>query len=433
MEREGHVITDTLDFTWNADDALYQVVDNPYYISDDTNLIYTCLLRQFRPVSFGRYLRRYIYRSAGMNDDFEQVPVSAYQDIIVDAFRERNVPCSFVKTTARLRNVSKNWLTQQAVSRDAVLLLGFGLGMTVDEVNDFLTKALQETKLSPKDPREMICWYCYRKGFGFHRYEHLMNRYLSGAVLSGTNHGLTDLDSTLSLRNNAEQINTDDDLLDYLSKYQMGGRRTKQSFEARNQFDQLYGKCKSMVSFMLNSMRDNDHQLALMRMEEALQRNDQLYDFEKQEKLQRITETGKPYTDEDVQPADIERVFMSAVPKDRNGNMLPMKKSTLNQLFGGRRISRQRIEEIQSGEASITRFDLITLSFFITAGDQNNAPRLHRYSSFIQNTNEVLSRSSMGALNVANPYECFLLMCILADDPLGTFADVWELSYMDRQ
>ena len=34
----------------------------------------------------------------------------------------------------------------------------------------------------------------------------------------------------------------------------------------------------------------------------------------------------------------------------------------------------------------------------------------------------------MGPLYIANPYECFLLMCILTDGPLGTYADVWELS-----
>ena len=35
----------------------------------------------------------------------------------------------------------------------------------------------------------------------------------------------------------------------------------------------------------------------------------------------------------------------------------------------------------------------------------------------------------MGELYVANPYECFILMCILSDDPLGTYADVWEMAY----
>ena len=35
----------------------------------------------------------------------------------------------------------------------------------------------------------------------------------------------------------------------------------------------------------------------------------------------------------------------------------------------------------------------------------------------------------LGELYISNPYECFVLMCILSEDPLGPYADVWEKSY----
>ena len=35
----------------------------------------------------------------------------------------------------------------------------------------------------------------------------------------------------------------------------------------------------------------------------------------------------------------------------------------------------------------------------------------------------------MEPLYPANPFESFVMMCMLTDDPLGSFADVWELSY----
>ena len=35
----------------------------------------------------------------------------------------------------------------------------------------------------------------------------------------------------------------------------------------------------------------------------------------------------------------------------------------------------------------------------------------------------------MGPLYIANPYECFILMCLLSEDPLGTYSDVLEVSY----
>ena len=48
---------------------------------------------------------------------------------------------------------------------------------------------------------------------------------------------------------------------------------------------------------------------------------------------------------------------------------------------------------------------------------------------FLDSTNEILEKCFMGKFYIQNPYECFLLMCMLSDDPLGTYADVWELSY----
>ena len=35
----------------------------------------------------------------------------------------------------------------------------------------------------------------------------------------------------------------------------------------------------------------------------------------------------------------------------------------------------------------------------------------------------------MGSLYPVNPYESFLMMCMLSVDPLGTFGDVLEMSY----
>ncbi len=52
-----------------------------------------------------------------------------------------------------------------------------------------------------------------------------------------------------------------------------------------------------------------------------------------------------------------------------------------------------------------------------------------RYFSFINSTNRLLEGCGLGELYISNPYECFVLMCLLSEDPLGTYADVWELSY----
>ena len=107
-----------------------------------------------------------------------------------------------------------------------------------------------------------------------------------------------------------------------------------------------------------------------------------------------------------------------------------MKESSLNDPFVGKRMTRQRIMDIQEGKTPINRFELITLCFFLATGetDRFESPG-ERYEYFINEANRVLRESDMEPLYVANPYESFLLMCMLADDPLGSFSDVWELSY----
>ncbi len=67
-----------------------------------------------------------------------------YLSIICAEFKERGTPQSFEPTTATLRNMAKNWLKQATVNRSVVLLLGFGLGMSVEDVNGFLTKGIRE-------------------------------------------------------------------------------------------------------------------------------------------------------------------------------------------------------------------------------------------------------------------------------------------------
>ncbi|MDR1616957.1 MAG: hypothetical protein LBR98_08100, partial [Syntrophomonadaceae bacterium] len=52
-----------------------------------------------------------------------------------------------------------------------------------------------------------------------------------------------------------------------------------------------------------------------------------------------------------------------------------------------------------------------------------------RYTAFVDSANRMLNECLMGELYVANPYECFILMCILSDGPLAAYADVWEKSF----
>ena len=167
------IYDETIYFTDRSWNVLYGVVEEEYFQENEAGLIYEALRKKLHAVPFGDHLKRFIYRAAELTGPFREIDLDIYRRILTDSFRETGTPPSFEPTTAKLSMLAKNWLTQQTVRRSVVLLLGFGLRMTEDEVNDMLLKAIQEQGLNEKDPMELICAYCYRNWLGFSAYERL--------------------------------------------------------------------------------------------------------------------------------------------------------------------------------------------------------------------------------------------------------------------
>ena len=46
---------------------------------------------------------------------------------------------------------------------------------------------------------------------------------------------------------------------------------------------------------------------------------------------------------------------------------------------------------------------------------------------------KILARCGMGEIYIVNPYECFILMCLLTDCPLAVFSEIWEKSYEEGE
>ena len=425
---------DNLDYTQKAYDAFYDVVDDPYFFQNDQTAIYDALKQKLTIVPFGDYLRRYIYEKAGMNGSYKEIPLTEHQQIICSEFSERQTPASFFPTTSRLKNLVKNWLEQRTVNRNVVLLLGFGLGMTVHDVNDFLTKAIKEQRLNAKDPMEVICWYCYSHGYSYIHFEQLWQSLIkSEPECTKMRISNVNPESTSVFRQRMLTITNDNELMQYLAFLPRRNSGAIQSIRARQQFDILYADAKKWVAEFLTEIEETESEVFTQRLEQKLEQEDCYYDFQKQQMLQTAKQRYHRYDPEEVSPANLEQVLFASIPKDRHGNLLPFKLSTLFFQFSGARMNRQHISEILDGKGQITRYDLITLSFLVCYHQRDQFDsRLERYSHFVETTNDYLEKSDMGPLYPVNPYECFLMMCILSEDPVGTFSDVWEMSYNDR-
>lgn len=418
-----------LDFTDDAWVALYDAVDDTQFLDKDAQLIYNSLMRNLKIRSFGDYLKRYIYLKAELTEPFSEVPLKEYQDIIRSAFLDNHTPSSFTQTTAKLSALSKNWLTQQTVKRNVVFLLGFGLNMSAEDVNEFLTKALREQEINPKDPFEVICRYCYIKRYNYLKFKQLWEIY-ENTPANSLDMGRIYGERTVGMLNIANSIHDDAALIAHAAKLKVNESTSAMSFTAKQFFDTLYNEAKDLIAELYNSYEDEKHSEALRDYIDKLSRNDRLFDCEKQKRIEQFRSKKKVFVRDDITESDIEHIICAAIPKDRHGNLTPGKASKLNEQFLGKRFSRQRIGDILSGAAQVTRFDLITLNFFVFSQKLELYPEPKtRFMLFYDSMNEILEKCFLGKLYIQNPYESFVLMCILSDDPLGTYADVWELSY----
>ena len=380
-------------FTLRGANAMFETVQSGDFQDQDAEAILQALRERLRVVPFSDYLKRYVYVNAGLFGSYQQVPLKDYQEIIQDAFLETGTPSSMRRSRTRLSGMIRNWLTQNSVRRNVVLLLGFGLSMSYDDVNAFLTKALHDHRLDEEDPLEAICGYCYRHGYQYPKMEQLRQIYESSEP-GKPDVSLIRAQQPAGRADSRRIIEEDTELLRGLLERK--GQTGETAFSAKTwfYFQRMYDRIGEM-----------------------------------------IREKGTPGdAEEPVPPREIERLLCASIPLSAQGNLTPEINSSIREVLIGKRMSRQRLFSLLHRNTAPTRYDLITLRFFLSSANVDQEPDAKkRYRLFETEMNHILEECGFGPLYSADPYECFILMCILSIDPLGTYADVLELSYSEAE
>lgn len=347
IDHFSRTIIDSIDFTIRSENVFYNTVDLAEFQDKDAETIFDFLKKEIRLIPFGDYLKRYIYLKSGMSGDYLTIDIRDYQHIIIDSFAENNTPKSFEETTAKIGALSKNWLTQAAVKRSIVFLLGFGLNMCVEDVSQFLTKALRERDFDFKDPMEIIFWYCLNKRYKFKKMLMLKQQYemLEPALSSPVYE-----DKTIGVRNTIRDINNDDMLLQYLAGIKGSNLTPSLSKTSWQWFTKLYHECKCLVADFYNA--------------------DEL---ERQEVNPGDKNTRKIWSAEDINEGDIEKILCCGTPVNVTGNLEKLSASKLSKYFSNKRFSRQHIASLLSKSVIVDRFDIITLNFFLFSQEYEGA------------------------------------------------------------
>ena len=380
------------EFTRKAAQRFRQVVSLDGFEDEDADVIFHYLYKEMELVSFGDHLKRYIYERAGLEEPYNEVTQDIYRDIVIESFHETCTPKSMNPTSTKLTSLVNNWLTQASVKRETVFLLGFGLRMSAEDVSDFLTRVLREQDFDFHNPDEVIYWYCYSQQLGYHRAEELKKRYEE----LEPDESYTEAPQVYSGK---ICLDTEDKLFRYLAYVKVGADDPmSEKSQAYQEFVRLLTHAKEIIAKM--------------------------YQGDEVEKSR-----NKVWNISDITDSDVEKVICSGIPVNKMGNLKKMSASILAKHFSQKRFSRQRINSILNHKFPVERFDLITLEFFIISQEMQDDDPYNRYHHFLEEIQEILKKCGMSEIYIVNPYECFLLMCLLTDCPLAVFADIWEMSY----
>lgn len=406
----------SLEYTRKAGRDIQSLVRRRDFSENDSRMILRYLRSQSEIIPFGQYLKRYIYQRFGRKYGLGKDDDAAYRDFLKTAFSRTNTPKSFHRSSTTLGALINGWLSAASVSRETVFLLGFALKMPVEDVSMFLTKAICEQDFNLNDPEEVIYWHCYRNRLPAMYAREMMEAYNHSDVLPVLDPGEAAADVRLKMPGDQEAFLLPDgptlvnrmnllkgrmsekEILDYLSTLKAQKKLNRYSRTAYNCFVSLMERAKSQIQD-LNAEED-------------------LYVF------------GKVQDRKTVKEAEIEKILYSGVPVDEKGNLLNSSFSSLGKGFAKHRLSRQRMSRLLSGKAAVTRYDLLTLLFlnFVLKDEEEPIPR---YKHFVKNADAILEYCYMGRLNISNLYEAFLLVCLLTEDPLNAFSEVWEQSYQE--
>lgn len=381
------------EYTKRAVANMDAVISSKDFETMDADMIFHYLLKQMTVVLFPDYLKRYIYKMVGIDAPFSSVDDSVYADIIITSFKYNEAPFSFTANNILRSQIIKGWLHHATVRRNNIFVLGFGLRMTSMDVSEFLTKVIQEEDFNFSDPEETIYWYCYTHSIPYTRAKKLLNQFHEMTPVAGSEK------KWKAMSENPEMfLISESNLMAYLGmlKYRDVPGRSQEI--AYTEFLKLYERCREIIADQYNMDAE-------------------------------YIDNGKHVTAEQIGPYDLERVLCSGNPVSKDGNLKKISASKLHALFRTKRLQRQRIHDLLNRKRKVRRFDLITLLFFIYAETIEPEWPAERYLQYIDAINAILKKCSMHGIYPVNPYEAFVLMCLVTSDPLDAYSEIWAISY----
>ena len=167
------------EFIWGADE------DDALVFQDISFEGFQKKLSMIPNRGFMDYIRKYIYWNVFHDEEkgncYDSINDSEYREVVRNAFRDNGV---IILSKNEKKDSTSDWIKDQfkndayTVSRQNVLLWAFGLNMPLDAASLMFTKANKGHDFYLKNPYEVICRYCLKKGLKYANVEEMLKEYV---------------------------------------------------------------------------------------------------------------------------------------------------------------------------------------------------------------------------------------------------------------
>lgn len=401
---KSHNFGESKEFTKLARKKIGTVINAEDFQAQSAEMIYEYLLSQKSHVTFCDHLKRYIYDHTHFDKPYSEITINEYAEQIIRLFDANDMPISLQPTTRKPLATVKKWLTQGSVNRSIIFQLGFGLKMTAQDVDAFLKKAISESTFNMADYEEVIYQYCFYNQLAYSQAVTFLDYYQSIET--------TSVESSQKKSFRIGKMTSDEELYEYLRFLKNNVKYELKNNKAYDYFDILLGRIRSMIASE-RRFTNTAHVIA------------------------DISENTKGLMTSAINNQIIEETIYSGISYNEDMNLQSMGDSSLKDVFGRYRLSRSRINSLQKRKSKVERFDLITLLFVIYANEHSTEDYTDSRQTdpkelcmrFTEEANDILTQCGMIHLYPVNPYESFILLCLLSDDPWDSFCETWYQSY----
>lgn len=355
-------------------------------------------------LTWGDHIKRYIYDSiAPEGVNIEDITDKEFEDFIKHAFREngmRNRGSMNPKTGTKLGNYLEFWMKSPVtgISRRTCFLFCFGLNMDEEQASYMLTGVLRKADFNVRDYREAIYYYCLRYNLQYAGVVHWLDVYDKLPETSAVKDE-KDWTGTITLQKKLSEIGLkkdDEKFLGYLAELKTFESNRKKSLN-----------CARVERQILSELEDSISE----EKSDTFFRKNQAVDLELIEEFLLMKDLGEV----EISPAMIqlmeERIitfpYFSAVS---------LKKKVVD-----------RTTSVKREDVLMSAFLLCTCGLDMEANEDTEGCYAERKADFVYEANRRLEECGFGALYLLNPFELFLVSCLLQKRPLDYFLAAWRL------